>query len=448
MEQDSGRGATSMGRVAFASFIGTAIEFYDFYIYGTAAALAFTTVFVPEGLVGGRIAQLLVFAGFAVAFVARPVGGAVFGHFGDRAGRKTMLIFSLLLMGLATFLIGCLPGYAAIGVAAPVLLAVLRFVQGFGLGGEWGGAVLLATEHATRGRRGLYSSFPQMGPAVGFLVANLLFVALVSTLSDEQFVAWGWRVPFLFSIVLVAVGLYVRVSIAETPVFRQAMETRTRARVPALDMVRTYPAVLLLASGAISLAYVLFYTITTFSLSYGTGELGLDNSTLLVAALISVAIMGVAVPIFASLSDQIGRRRLCMAGALLALVWAFPMFWLIDTGNFVLITIAFSVGMLAFAVLYGPMGAYLPELFGTRLRYSGASISYNLGGVLGGALAPVLSSYLLILAGGSWAISLYILFMAALSFFCILFLSETYLTDISEMQHEERDLLADEGVLP
>ena len=244
-----GSGETSMGRVAFASFIGTAIEFYDFYIYGTAAALVFATVFVPEGLAGSRVAQLLTYAGFAVAFVARPVGGAVFGHFGDRVGRKTMLIFSLLLMGLATFLIGCLPGYVSIGVAAPILLAVLRFVQGFGLGGEWGGAVLLATEHATRGRRGLYSSFPQMGPAAGFLVANVLFIVLVSVLSGEQLVAWGWRVPFLFSVVLVGVGLYVRHSIAETPVFRRAMETQTRARVPALDMVRAYPAVLLLASG-------------------------------------------------------------------------------------------------------------------------------------------------------------------------------------------------------
>ncbi len=393
--------------------------------------VAFATVFVPEGLAGSRVAQLLTYAGFAVAFVVRPVGGAVFGHFGDRVGRKSMLILSLLLMGLATFLIGTLPGYASIGVAAPVLLAVL-----------------LATEHATHGRRGLYSSFPQMGPAAGFLVANVLFIVLVSTLSAEQFVAWGWRVPFLFSIVLVAVGLYVRVSIAETPVFRRAMETQARARVPALDMVRTYPKVLLLASGGISLAYVLFYTITTFSLSYGTDELGMANSTLLYATLISVSIMGVAVPAFATLSDRLGRRRLCMAGALLALVWAFPMFWLFDTGNPVLITIAFSVGMLAFAVLYGPMGAYLPELFGTRLRYSGASVSYNLGGVLGGAFAPILAASLLILAGGSWAISLYIALMALLSFACVFFLSETHLTDISEVQEEERNLLAEEGAVP
>ena len=444
MEEAAGQ---SMGRVAFASFIGTAIEFYDFYIYGTAAALAFSAVFFPVsgGERAGDLAQLGIYVGFAVAFFARPVGGVFFGHFGDRVGRKSMLIVSLLLMGVATFLIGCLPGYESAGYSALVLLYLLRFVQGFGLGGEWGGAVLLATEHATEGRRGLYSSFPQMGPAVGFLAANLLFLGLVGSLSDEQFVAWGWRVPFLVSIVLVAVGLYVRVSVSETPAFRRAMETR--ARVPALDMVRTYPKVLLLASGAISLAYVLFYTITTFSLSYGTAELGLEDSTLLYAALISVAIMGVAVPIFASLSDRIGRRRLCLAGALLALVWAFPLFWLFDTGNPVLITVAFSVGMVAFAALYGPMGAYLPELFGTRLRYSGASVSYNLGGVLGGALAPIIGSFLLIVAGGSWAISLYILLMAALSFACVFFLSETHLTDISEMHKEERDLLADEGVV-
>lgn len=241
--------------------------------------------------------------------------------------------------------------------------------------------------------------------------------------------------PFLFSIVLVAVGLYVWVSIAETPVFRRAMESQTRARVPALDMIRTYPAVLLLAS-------VLFYTTTTFSLSYGTGELGLQNSTLLYATLISVSVMGVAVPVFATLSDRVGRP--CMAGALLALAWAFPMFWLFDTGNPVLITVAFTVGMLAFAVLYGPMGAYLPELFGTRLRYSGASVSYNLGG----AFAPIIASSLLILAGGSWSISLYIALMALFSFACLFFLSETHLSDISEIQDEERDLLAERGVIP
>jgi len=232
-----------------------------------------------------------------------------------------MLVLTLLIMGVSTFLIGLLPGFAAMGVAAPALLVLLRFLQGLGLGGEWGGAVLVATEHAARGRRGLYSSFPQMGPAAGFLLANGLFLALTLLLSGEQFSSWGWRVPFLFSIVLVALGLYVRVSISETPVFRRALETQTRARVPSLDMLRAYPGVLLLSSGAISLTYVHFYTTTTFSLAYGTSELGLPSSTLLYCTMISVAVMGVAVPVFAALSDRVGRRRLCLAGAALAGVW-------------------------------------------------------------------------------------------------------------------------------
>ncbi|QYJ16461.1 Inner membrane metabolite transport protein YhjE [Rubrobacter xylanophilus DSM 9941] len=436
-------GGGSLGRVAFASFIGTAIEFYDFYIYGTAAALVLGGVFFPG--FSEAAGTLAAFATFAVAFFARPLGGVLFGHFGDRVGRKAMLVLSLLIMGVATFLIGLLPGFAAIGITAPALLVLLRFLQGLGLGGEWGGAVLLATEHATESRRGLYSSFPQMGPAAGFLLANGLFLVLTLLLSEEKFASWGWRVPFLFSLALVVVGLYVRISISETPVFRRALETRTRARVPFWDMLRAYPGVLVLSSGAISLTYVLFYTITTFSLAYGTSELGMSSSTLLYCTMISVAVMGVAVPVFAALSDRVGRRRLCLAGAGLAGLWAFPLFWLLDTGEPLLVALAFTVGMLAFAVIYGPMGAYLPELYGTRLRYSGAAVSYNLGGVFGGALAPTIATQLMAWAGGSWAVSAYILFMAALSFLCLLLLSETYLTDLSELREEERRVLAEEG---
>ena len=271
-DEDVRRETREIRKVAFASFTGTAIEFYDFYIYGTAAALVLGAIFFPE--FSPAAGTLAAFATFAVAFVARPLGGVFFGHFGDRVGRKAMLIFSLLMMGVATVLIGLLPGYAAIGVAAPLLLVVLRFLQGFGLGGEWGGAVLMATEHAPQGKRGLYSSFPQMGPAVGFLLANGLFLALAATLSDEQFAAWGWRVPFAASLVLVLVGLYVRVTIAETPVFRRAIETQTRAKVPFWDMLRAYPLVLILSSGGMVLAYVLFYTITTFALAYGSANLG------------------------------------------------------------------------------------------------------------------------------------------------------------------------------
>jgi MFS family permease len=313
------------------------------------------------------------------------------------------------------------------------------------LGGEWGGAVLMATEHAPQGRRGFYSSFPQTGPAVGFLLSSGLFLLLTLSLSEEQFALWGWRIPFLLSIVLVGIGLYVRATIAETPVFRRAMETQTRARTPFLDMVRAYPAVLALTSGGIMLAYVLFYTITTFSLAYGTTELGLSRSTMLYCAMISVAVMGIAVPIFAALSDITGRRRLCLLAAALSALWAFPLFWLFDTGDPVLVALAFTVGMVIFAMLYGPMGAFLPELYGTRLRYSGASVSYNLGGVLGGAVAPLAATQLLASTGASWSISLYVLAMSAVSFACVFLLSETYLTDLSGIRSEERRILAEEG---
>ena len=439
--ENIGQETTSMGKIAFASFIGTAIEFYDFYIYGTAAALVLGGVFFPEAT--PLRGTLLAFATFAVGFAARPLGGIVFGHYGDRVGRKAMLIFSLLVMGVGTFLIGLLPGYAAIGITAPVLLVILRFLQGVGLGGEWGGAVLMATEHAPTDKRGFYSSFPQVGPAVGFLLSSGLFLLLTVSLSEEQFNAWGWRIPFLLSIVLVVIGLYVRVTIAETPIFKRAMETQTRARVPFLDMVRTYPIVLALTSGGILLAYVLFYIITTFSLSYGTTLLGLPNSTVLYCTMIAVGLMGVGVPIFAVLSDKMGRRRLCLGAAVLAGLWAFPLFWLINTGRPILIALGFSVGMIIFAMLYGPMGAFLPELYGTRLRYSGAAVSYNLGGVLGGALAPIIATQLLASTGASWAISVYILAMAVVTFVSVFLLSETYLTDLSELRCEERELIAE-----
>ena len=440
-DENIGQETTSMGKIAFASFIGTAIEFYDFYIYGTAAALVLGGVFFPEAT--PLRGTLLAFATFAVGFAARPLGGIVFGHYGDRVGRKAMLLFSLLVMGVATFLIGLLPGYAAIGITAPVLLVILRFLQGVGLGGEWGGAVLMATEHAPTDKRGFYSSFPQVGPAVGFLLSSGLFLLLTVSLSEEQFNAWGWRIPFLLSIVLVVIGLYVRITIAETPIFKRAMETQTRARVPFLDMVRTYPIVLALTSGGILLAYVLFYIITTFSLSYGTTLLGLPSSTVLYCTMIAVGLMGVGVPIFAVLSDKMGRRRLCLGAAVLAGLWAFPLFWLFNTGRPTLIALGFSVGMIIFAMLYGPMGAFLPELYGTRLRYSGAAVSYNLGGVLGGALAPIIATQLLASTGASWAISVYILAMAVVTFVSVFLLSETYLTDLSELRCEERELIAE-----
>ena len=430
-----------MKKIAFASFIGTAIEFYDFYIYGTAAALVFGAVFFPA--FSPASATLASLATFGVAFLARPLGGAIFGHFGDRVGRKAMLIFSLLVMGLATFFVGLLPGYAAIGVAAPLLLVFLRFLQGIGLGGEWGGAVLMAAEHAPPGKRAFYSGFAQMGPPVGFLLSSGAFLLFASVLSEEQFASWGWRVPFLFSIVLVGVGLFVRLSVAETPVFKQVMETQTEAQVPIVDVVRTYPRTVALASLAGSVMFTFFFVITVFSLSYGVTQLGLPQSTMLYCVMVSMVFMGVGIMLFAGLSDRLGRRNLALSSAGVLALWAFPMFWLVDTGNPVLIATAFSVALFAWSAMYGPMGAFFSELFGTRVRYSGASLSYALAGVLGGALAPYIAARLLSATGASWSVSTYLLVMALISFVSVLLLSETYQTDLSQTRSEESQLIAE-----
>ncbi len=442
MEKIAGEGMgrdMSINKIAFASFVGTTIEFYDFYIYATAAALVFGGVFFPElSPVSGTLAS---FATFGVAFFARPLGGVIFGHYGDKIGRKAMLIASLLAMGLATFFVGLLPGYATIGVAAPVLLVVLRFVQGIGLGGEWGGAVLMAAEHAPAERKGFYAAFPQMGPPVGFLLSSGSFLLAAGTLSDEQFAAWGWRLPFLFSIVLVAVGLFIRSRVAETPAFRRVLESNSGASVPVVDVVRTYPRVLALASLAGSVMFTFFFVVTTFMLTYGTTALGLSRTTMLYCVMVSVVCMGVAIMAFAGLSDRIGRRRLALFSTGFLGLWAFPMVWLVDTANPVLISLAFSVGMVAWSAMYGPMGAFFSELFGTRVRYSGASLSYGLASILGGSLAPYISARLLALTGASWSIALYIALVALVSFVAVLLLSETYETDLSETRPEERNLL-------
>jgi metabolite-proton symporter len=397
-------------RIAIASFVGTAIEFYDFYIYGTAAALVFGPLFFPS--FSPLAGTLLSFATFAVGFVARPLGAILFGHFGDRIGRKRMLIISLVLMGGATVAVGLIPSFETIGVLAPVLLVIARFLQGIGLGGEWGGAVLLATEYAPPGKRGLYSAFPQLGPAVGFVLGNALFLLLDATMSDETFRTIGWRIPFLASAVLLVVGYYIRMRIAETPVFQAAMDRQERSRVPFADLLRTQPLVLLFATLSFILAHTLFYTVTTFALSYGTTTLRLDRTTMLLAAMIAVAVMGAATLWFAVQSDRIGRKRLCVASAVLAALWAFPLFWLIDTGNPLLITLGMTGGLLCFAMLYGPMGAFLPELFRVRYRYSGASFAYSASGIVGGGISPLVATDLLARTGSSAAISAYVLVIA------------------------------------
>ena len=422
--------APSRNRIAVASFIGTAIEFYDFYIYGTAAALVFGKLFFPS--FSAAAGTLLSLATFAVGFIARPLGAVLFGHFGDRLGRKRMLIAALLVMGLSTVAIGVVPSFATIGVTAPVLLVVLRFVQGIGLGGEWGGAVLLATEYAPAGQRGLYSAFPQLGPAVGFVLGNALFLVLNAAMSAEAFQAWGWRIPFLASAVLLAVGYYIRMRIAETPVFQAALQANAQAEVPFLELWRRQPVVLVLATVSFMLAFTLFYTISTFCLSYGTTALKLSRTTMLVEAIIAAAVMGVATLWFAVLSDRVGRRKLCILAAVASAVWAFPLFWLMQTRSPLLIGVAMVVGLVCFALLCGPMGAYLPELFRVHYRYSGASFAYNAAGIIGGGISPLVATSLLASTASTAPFSWYLVGVAVLCLVCLLFMDETKDHDFSD----------------
>jgi len=390
----------------------------------------FGGVFFPSfSPLAGTLASL---ATFAVGFVARPLGAILFGHYGDRIGRKRMLIVSLVLMGGATVAVGLIPSYDTIGVLAPVLLVTARSAQGIGLGGEWGGAVLLATEYAPPGKRGLYSAFPQLGPSVGFVLGNAMFLLLDATMSDETFEAVGWRIPFLASAVLLVVGYYIRMRIAETPVFQAAVERQDRSKVPFADLLRNQPKVLLLATLGFILSHTLFYTVTTFALSYGTTTLQVDRTTMLLAAMVAVAVMGVATLWFAVRSDRIGRRRICMASAVCAAVWAFPLFWLIDTRDPLLITLGMTGGLICFAMLYGPMGAFLPELFRVRYRYSGASFAYSASGIIGGGISPLVATDLLARTGTSAAVSVYVIGIALVCLVSVAMLRETKDADFTD----------------
>lgn len=422
--------AAQRRRIVVASFIGTAIEFYDFYIYGTAAALVFGQLFFPSfSSTAGTLAAL---ATFAVGFIARPLGAILFGHWGDRLGRKSMLIASLLIMGGSTVAVGLVPTFETWGVWAPVTLVVVRFLQGVGLGGEWGGAVLMATEHAPPGKRGLYSAFPQLGPAVGFILGNLFFLVLNATMSPEAFLAYGWRIPFLASAVLLVVGYYIRIKVAESPIFEASMRSHRQAKVPVVDLLRSQPKVLILATLSFILAHTLFYTVTTFCLSYGTTVLGVSRITMLLAALAAAAVMGVATLYFAVVSDRIGRRRVCIIAAVAAAAWAFPMFWLIDTVSATLIGLALIGGLLCFAMLYGPMGAFLPELFRVRYRYSGSSLAYSAAGIVGGGISPLVATDLLATTGASWPVSLYLLGVAIVCLLALLAMPETREDDFTD----------------
>jgi metabolite-proton symporter len=414
--------ASGRARIVFASFIGTAIEFYDFYVYATAAALVIGPVFFPHSSATAQ--ALSAFVTFGLAFIARPIGSFLFGHFGDRIGRKSTLVASLLVMGISTTLIGFVPGYDTIGGLAPVLLCVLRFGQGIGLGGEWGGAALLATEYAPPGRRGWFGMFPQLGPSVGFLASNGLFFGLALTLSDEQFRSWGWRVPFILSAVLVALGLYVRLKIAETPAFKAAIERRERVRVPLVSLFAHHGWPTLLGALAMVVCYTLFYISTVFTLSYGVSTLHFSRQGFLGMLCFAVLFMALATPLSAWASDRFGRRPVLIAGSVAAIASGFSMAPLVGSGSTVLVTLFLTIELFLMGVTFAPMGALLPELFPTRVRYTGAGVAYNLGGILGASVAPYIAQMLAARGGVAW-VGGYVSVAAAVSLVAVVLMRET-----------------------
>ncbi|MGX1883984.1 MFS transporter [Streptomyces sp. NPDC055287] len=412
-----------MLRLATASLAGTAIEFYDFFVYGTAAALVLGPLFFPTfSPLAGTLAA---FGTFAVGFISRPLGSVVFGHIGDRYGRRPVLFASLLLTGIATVAVGCVPTYGSIGVAAPALLLVLRFLQGLGLGGEWGGAVLLTAEHAPANRRGLWASFPQIGPPVGFLLANGVMLALSASLTDAQFAAWGWRVPFWAAGLLAAAGLLLRTSLAETPQFKQLAETDERAGVPLVEVVRDHWRLVLLTAGALAVGYAVFYAVTTWSLAYATEQLGVSRTVMLACIMAAVAVTGVVTPFAAMLGDRYGRRPLCLVGCAAAALSMFPMVGLLQTAEPLLMFLGFLGALLSFITMFAVIAAYLPELYEPRVRCTGAAVGYNLAGVLGGALTPVVATAVAHGEGPPWGVALYLTAIALLSLGCFALLPET-----------------------
>ena len=426
----------SIRKVAVASFIGTTIEWYDFFLYGTASALIFNKLFFPnyDPLTG----TLAAFGTYAVGFAARPIGGIVCGHYGDKVGRKSMLILTLLIMGIATFLIGCLPTYNQIGIWAPILLVVLRVAQGFGVGGEWGGAVLMAVEHSPEGRRGFYGSWPQIGVPAGLLLSTVIFTQ-IARLPEEMLFGWAWRIAFLLSFVLVGLGLFVRLAIVESPLFAEIKQTGAESRAPILDALREHPKSVLLAMGARLAENGAFYVYTVFVLTYATQtKIGFSRTAVLVAISIAAVIELFSMPAFGGLSDRLGRRPVYLFGAVFTALFAFPFFWMIDSSNTILMSLAIVLALvLGHSAMYGPQASFFSELFGTRVRYSGASLGYQLSSVIAGGLSPLIAAGLLKRYNASWPIALLIIGMAVATIISVYFAAETAHTDIDSASRKK-----------
>ena len=434
---------SNMRKVALTALAGTSIEWYDFFLYGAAAALVFPTVFF--GAATPKVALILSLLTFAAGFVARPIGGVIFGHFGDRIGRKKTLVIALMLMGVSSTLIGFLPTYAMIGVAAPILLTLLRFAQGLAIGGQWGGAMLLVTENAPDDKRGYYGAYAQAGAPVGVILANLALIIISALVSEESFYTWGWRIPFLASAVLIGISMYIQLNLEDTRAFKELEALKQKrqenepgapkpvVRSPIVEAIRKYPKRIALAAGAFLSIQVTFYILIAFLLAYGVTSAEMSRDDMLVAVLIASALMIPTQFLFSAYSDRHGRRGIFMLGAVLTAAWAFAVFPLVDTGNFWLIVLAITVGLLFLGMMYGPQAAFFTELFSTEVRYSGASLGYQLGAILGGAFAPTIAVFLWTEYDILW-VSVYIAFASTLTLLSVKALTETYKSSLTDME--------------
>lgn len=428
----SGKKPTSFGRVVAASVAGTTLEWYDHFIYASAAALVFPRLFFPES--DPFVATILSLVTYSIAFLTRPLGAVIFGHFGDKRGRKNVLIFTLMLMGICTTLIGLLPTYATIGVAAPILLAILRFTQGVALGGEWGGAALMVQEHNKGGRRGFFGGLVQIASPVGLLLANAVFAIVTYMVSEDAFFAWGWRVPFLFSAILVIMGLWIRAKVQESPIFEDvAIKEKKRERTPFMEVMTKHWRQVLIAIGSRIGSDVTFYVFNILVLVYGTTQLDQDRGLLLTAVLLGAATQALTIPLWTTLADRIGRRPVLIAGAVGAGLWVFAFFPLLASSNAFYVLLAPIVGNFFIAAMWGPLASYVPELFPTKVRYTGAGVGFQTAGVFGGALAPIIST-VLVQKYDSWVpVAIYLASMLVLLVVSVLAAKETSHMDLREL---------------